>query len=358
MHSAAVVEQGLGQGQARPARAAPRASSASRSGQPQQTRASAITRRPRVADSGAQVGVQCRRRGTDVAAAAASTGGWQQAPLPSGPRRSGQRTKLLVLLSAACLAGALLGGGAAVGRRRVATVAAGSAPAAAHPSAPPGSVRLAVIAPLQQPSPFGVSWGEVLTHTAQLLAWKEPSLTLEVRDAAEAGGGHNRATLRSALASCRAAVVLGVEDPETAALLAPLLSAARTAVPLGCAVPLAGATRLAGRHVGDAADGPTLNPLAPLLQRLFPDKQTELDGQVGGRAGGWVGCALRWDGGEQQALRSGRARLGRCARAAYAPSHPASLLPSHPPTQPRSCAGAGGRRGFVPPQQPCNCLFI
>ncbi|PSC68636.1 violaxanthin de-epoxidase-related [Micractinium conductrix] len=145
---------------------------------------------------------------------------------------------------------------------------------------PPGSVRLAVIAPLQQPSPFGVSWGEVLTHTAQLLAWKEPSLTLEVRDAAEAGGGHNRATLRSALASCRAAVVLGVEDPETAALLAPLLSAARTAVPLGCAVPLAGATRLAGRHVGDAADGPTLNPLAPLLQRLFPDKQTELDGQV------------------------------------------------------------------------------
>ncbi|KAL4427643.1 hypothetical protein ABPG75_001732 [Micractinium tetrahymenae] len=146
---------------------------------------------------------------------------------------------------------------------------------------PAGDVQIAVVAPLQQASPFGVSWGEVLQHIGQRLAWTEPTFRLTVFDSGRLAGSDagTLAAVQAALANSQAAVAVGVQDPAAAAALAPLLPAAPTAVALGSAAPLAGATRLGGR-VPAGHDGSGSNPLAAVLAKVFPDKQAKLDAQV------------------------------------------------------------------------------
>jgi hypothetical protein len=149
-------------------------------------------------------------------------------------------------------------------------------------------VRLAVVAPLQQASPFGVSWQEVLEHTAQRLAWTDPAFRLAILDSADLaaagdnGGSPTAQALQAELARSQAAVAVGVADPAAAAALAPLLAGLPTAVALGSAQQLAPATRLGGRQPAPppAAAGGPLAALLSLPRRLFPDKQAELDGQV------------------------------------------------------------------------------
>lgn len=147
-------------------------------------------------------------------------------------------------------------------------------------------MRLAVVAPLQQRSPFGgATWNEVLEHTGQRLAWTDPAFQLVLHDAAVLGGGGGDsavAALQASLASSQAAVAISVTDPDAAAALAPLLGAALTALALGSDAALAGATRLGGRHPADAA---AAGCLAGLLRRLLPDKQAQTDAQVGGVCG-------------------------------------------------------------------------
>lgn len=196
------------------------------------------------------------------------------AAAPASPRlhRRHQMRGILLsatLLSAAIIASSVLGGSS---RRGIASAAGASI------SESSGGVHIAVVAPLQQTSPFGISWAEVLEHTAQRLAWADPAFRLTLYDTDElvGGGADTQAALHAALAGAQAAVALGVQDPADAAALAPLLAAAPTALALGSAAPLAGATRLAGR--APAAQGG--NPLAALLAKLFPDKQAKLDAQV------------------------------------------------------------------------------
>ncbi len=208
-----------------------------------------------------------------------------------GTRRATKALLHLALLSAACLGGAWVGGHA---RSR-----GSSAPTAAVPpsgiEAPPGSIHLAVVAPLQQPSPFGnfgqqASWREVLEHTAQRLAWQDPSFTLTLHDSAllSSGGSSNaqRSALQAALQHSAAAVAVDVTNPADAQALAPLLAAAPTALAVGSHAALAGATRLGGRQPAQPAAG----GLAALLGRLFPDKQATEDQQVGGWGGWWLGA--------------------------------------------------------------------
>ncbi|KAL4444678.1 hypothetical protein ABPG77_002495 [Micractinium sp. CCAP 211/92] len=146
---------------------------------------------------------------------------------------------------------------------------------------PAGDVRVAVVAPLQQPSPFGVSWAEVLEHAGQRLGWSEPSIRLTLYDSAQlpAGDAAASAALQAALAGSQAALALGIEDPAEAAALAPLLAGAPTAVALGSAAALERATRL-GRRVPAARSADSSNPLAAMLAKVFPDKQAKLDAQV------------------------------------------------------------------------------
>ena len=53
---------------------------------------------------------------------------------------------------------------------------------------PPAPVQLTVVSELGQDSPFGVTWGEVLAHTAQRLQWNDPGFRLVIHDAAEIKG--------------------------------------------------------------------------------------------------------------------------------------------------------------------------
>jgi hypothetical protein len=117
-----------------------------------------------------------------------------------------------------------------------------------------GQVRLAVVAPLQQASPFGVSWQQVLEHTAQRLAWTDPAFHLAILDSADLapaggeGGSPAAQSLQVELVRSQAAVAVGVADPATAAALAPLLAGLPTAVALGSAQQLPPAMRLGGRQ--------------------------------------------------------------------------------------------------------------
>lgn len=140
---------------------------------------------------------------------------------------------------------------------------------------------MAVIAPLGQTSPFGVSWAEVLEHIGQRLAWAEPAFRLTMLDSTRLvdGDADTLAAVQAALAGSQAALACGVKDPAEAAALAPLLAAAPTAVALGSAAPLESATRLGGR-VPAALSGSSGNPMAALRALLFPNKQAKLDSQV------------------------------------------------------------------------------
>jgi hypothetical protein len=133
-------------------------------------------------------------------------------------------------------------------------------------------VQLAVVAPLEQRSPFGVSWQEVLQHTARRLAWAEPSFRLVLLDSAQLAAADSDSTALTALRGSQAAVAVGVEDVAAAAAIAPLMAALPTAVALGSAPPLQAATRLGGREPSTRQG---------LLQRLIPDKQAKTDAQVG-----------------------------------------------------------------------------
>lgn len=177
------------------------------------------------------------------------------------------------LLSAAVLASTLLGGSS----RQVSVGASGTSS-----TDPAGEVQMAVIAPLGQTSPFGVSWAEVLEHIGQRLAWAEPAFRLTMLDSTRLvdGDADTLAAVQAALAGSQAALACGVKDPAEAAALAPLLAAAPTAVALGSAAPLESATRLGGR-VPAALSGSSGNPMAALRALLFPNKQAKLDSQVG-----------------------------------------------------------------------------
>lgn len=227
--------------------------------------------------AGAAVSGAARRRRS------AAAGSLAPAPLPPARSwRTGRTLLHLALLSAACLAGALVG---SRGRSRGAAPAALPSSGSVAASAPlAGSIHLAVVAPLQQPSPFGsfgqqASWREVLEHTAQRLAWTDPSFSLTLHDSAGLGDGASKAAapaLQTALQHSAAAVAIGVTDPADAAALAPLLAAAPTALAVGSHTALAGATRLGGRQPAQPAAG----GLGALLERLFPDKQAKEDQQV------------------------------------------------------------------------------
>lgn len=189
----------------------------------------------------------------------------------------------LALLSAACLGGALVGGHA---RSRGSSVAPAAAVPQSGTAAPPGFIHLAVVAPLQQASPFGsfgrqASWREVLEHTAQRLAWEDPAFSLTLHDSELLGGGSSsdaeRSALQAALQHSSAAVAIGVTDPMDAQALAPLLAGAPTALAVGSHAALSSATRLGGHQPTQPAAG----GLAALLQKLFPDKQATEDQQVG-----------------------------------------------------------------------------
>ena len=198
------------------------------------------------------------------------------------PRHATRALLHLALLSVACLGGALVGGHA---RSRGSSVAPAAAVPPSGTAAPPGSIHLAVVAPLQQASPFGsfgqqASWREVLEHTAQRLAWEDPAFSLTLHDSALLSGGSStdaeRSALQAALQHSSAAVAIGVTDPTDAQALAPLLSAAPTALAVGSHAALSSTTRLDGRQpTQPPADG-----LAALLQKLFPDKQATEDQQV------------------------------------------------------------------------------
>jgi hypothetical protein len=133
-----------------------------------------------------------------------------------------------------------------------------------------------VVAPLQLQSPFGVSWREVLEHTATRLSWTDPAFRLSLHDSQLlAGGDEGASSSRSALLDdvrqSQAAVAIGVADMTAAAALAPLLAEATTAVALGSAQQLQAATRLGGRTPGGSLG---------FLQRLFGGTQAAVDEQV------------------------------------------------------------------------------
>lgn len=197
-------------------------------------------------------------------------------PPPVGTsRRRSIRGSLLsaALLSAAAMAITLVG--SSTGRGSVGATGTST-------TEPAGDVRMAVVAPLQQTSPFSVSWAEVLEHAGQRLGWSEPSIRLTLYDSARlpAGDAAASAALQAALAGSQAVLALGIQDPAEAAALAPLLAGAPTAVALGSAAALERATRLGGR-VPAARSAEGSNPLAAVLAKVFPDKQAKLDAQVG-----------------------------------------------------------------------------
>lgn len=210
------------------------------------------------------------------------------AGLPQPSRRTWVQPRSLLLhlaiLAAASLGSALLA--SSPGRSRSsAVVPAAAATSGIAPGAPApagGAVRLAVVAPLQQASPFsGASWREVLEHTGQRLAWTDAAFQLVLHDASsELDDPAAAAALAADLKRCQAAVAIGVTDATEAATLAPLLAGAPTALALGSAPALAGATRLGGRVPGQPGG------LPDLLASLLPGaKQAKLDAQVNGRAG-------------------------------------------------------------------------
>lgn len=225
-------------------------------------------------------------------------GGWRHVTPVEHPPRQRRAGVLLhvALLSAVCLAGVLVGrgGGGPGGTARVsagpaafsspssrsAIVSAAAAATTLVAGIPaPGSVRLSVIAPLQQQSPFGASWREVLEHTAQRLAWTDPAFHLLLHDSAPlaSAADDSQATLLADLKSSQAAVAIGVADEAAAAALASLLAAVPTAVALGSAQALQRAARLDGRALSSGGDAAGV---AGLLRRLFPDKQAAADEQV------------------------------------------------------------------------------
>lgn len=187
----------------------------------------------------------------------------------------------LAILATASLGGALLASGRGRSSALVpaAVAGAGSSSAADLPAPAGGEVRLAVVAPLQQASPFsGASWREVLEHTGQRLAWTDAAFSLVLHDATELDEPAAAAALAADLRGCQVAVAIGVADPAEAATLAPLLAGAPTALALGSAPALAGATRLGGR--APPAPGQQ-GGLAGLLAGLLPGaKQAKLDAQV------------------------------------------------------------------------------
>lgn len=219
------------------------------------------------------------------AAAAAVGGGRLSGPAPPASHaglRQRPRTLLLhlALLSAACLAGTLLASRSSSRGSGVTTAAtAADATASAAPANPSAAVLLAVVAPLQQASPFGVRWKDVLEHTGLRLRWSDPGFQLTIHDSEELSSATSAAarSLAADLQHSQAAVAIGVTDAAAAATLAPLLAAAPTAIALGSAPALAGATRLGGRA---PPAGPPAG-LAALLAKLLPGgKQAELDTQV------------------------------------------------------------------------------
>jgi hypothetical protein len=159
------------------------------------------------------------------------------------------------------LAGALL---PAARPRSVArgAAAAGGAP----PEAAAAVVNLLVVAPLDEMSKYGVTWREVLEHTATRLTWSDPLFKLAVVDSgAAAGPADAAAPLRAALAAADVALALHVQDPAAAAALAPLLLAAPTAVAVDSAGELASLRRVGGR---DASPLPPAQGLAAPLRAV------------------------------------------------------------------------------------------
>ncbi|KAI3424929.1 hypothetical protein D9Q98_008313 [Chlorella vulgaris] len=197
----------------------------------------------------------------------------------------------MALLSTVCLAAGLGAGWSGVLPRRQLSPLATSFPASrsvsaaattareasTSPASSPGAAAVfTVVAPLQLQSPFGVSWREVLEHTATRLSWTDPAFRLSLHDSQLlAGGDEGASSSRSALLDdvrqSQAAVAIGVADMTSAAALAPLLAEATTAVALGSAQQLQAATRLGGRTPGGSLG---------FLQRLFGGTQADVDEQV------------------------------------------------------------------------------
>ncbi|KAL4855815.1 hypothetical protein ACK3TF_003588 [Chlorella vulgaris] len=149
--------------------------------------------------------------------------------------------------------------------------------ASTSPASSPGAAAVfTVVAPLQLQSPFGVSWREVLEHTATRLSWTDPAFRLSLHDAQllagdDEGASSSRSALLADVRRSQAAVAIGVADATAAAALAPLLAEASTAVALGSAQQLQAATRLGGRTPGGSLG---------FLQRLLGGKQAAVDEQV------------------------------------------------------------------------------
>ncbi|GAB4821553.1 hypothetical protein N2152v2_008599 [Parachlorella kessleri] len=136
---------------------------------------------------------------------------------------------------------------------------------------------LTVVAELGQDSPYGVTWGEVLTHTAQRLQWNDPGFRLVLHDAGEIKGtGGAMERLARDLVGSQVTVLIGVQDPTVGAALSDLLSNEPTVLALGSSPELRGLTRLGGRQLATAPSG-----MAALLGGLLPgNAAAKADAQV------------------------------------------------------------------------------
>lgn len=160
-------------------------------------------------------------------------------------------------------------------RARGGAVAAGATPSSAPQNGHGADVRIAVVAPLEEESMLGPSWGEALPHLAQRMAWTDEGLHMAT---VAADVSINPAQL----GGMDIVVAVGVRDPATAAAVADAVAAAgaRHFVALDCAPALSGGSfiaraavapedpaKLSGLRAAAAAVAAALSPSARASQR-------------------------------------------------------------------------------------------
>lgn len=142
----------------------------------------------------------------------------------------------------------------------------------------PSETIISVIANVAKPSPMGVSWGEVLTHTAQRLQWSDSSFVLRIHDVADVeGSAAAMERLAKDLIGSQITVLVGVHDPSVSAALADLLREEPTVLALGSAPELGSITRLGGRSFIPEQGNSLWSAVAGLFSGSSPAKQ---DSQV------------------------------------------------------------------------------